>query len=161
MTHIISELDDSEYFGDGNPGYVKPLDTYQRCVSHCGGIYPIEDTGDELLSINYNTDEAQDDFMGRTSAIYTYIVEEMERMENHAEPIIKIFPSFNEGHGLTIFELLRFAYREAFPIHSNSIRDSFGALMDELEKAELICLIDGYVTMTPFGYQALTDNGYA
>lgn len=161
MTHCISKLDDSEYFGDGNPGYVKPLHTYRRCVSHCGGIYPLENTGDELLSINYNPDEAPDDFMGRTSAIYTYIVEEMERMENQADPIIKIFPSFNEGHGITIFEALRFAYREAFPTHSNSIRDSFGALMDELEKAELICRIDGYVTMTLFGYQALTDNGYA
>lgn len=161
MTHCISKLDDSEYFGDGNPGYVKPLHTYRRCVSHCGGIYPLEDTGYELLSINYNPDEAPDDFMGRTSAIYTYIVEEMERMENQAEPIIKTFPSFKEGHGITIFEALRFAYREAFPTHSNSIRDSFGSLMDELEYTGLIIIKDGYVTMTSFGYQALTDNGYA
>ncbi|MCM1139895.1 MAG: hypothetical protein NC453_15105 [Muribaculum sp.] len=161
MTHCVSKLDDYEYFGDGNPGYIKPLNTYHRCISHCGGIYPLENIDDELLSHDSNPEEGHDDFINRTSAIYTYLVEEMKRMEDQAEPTMKTFPSFNEGHGITIFEALRFAYREAFTEHPNSIRDSFGSLMDELEYTGLIIIKDGYVTITPFGYQALTDNGYA
>lgn len=160
MTHRLSRVLHSDYFGDGNPGYTIPIDTYLKYVSHYGGIYPLENGNVDLSSHECDYEYDPDDFMGQTAAIYNCIFKEMERMENREEPKIKEYPSFAEGHGLTIFEVLRFPYRESFPEDSNSIQNSFGALIDELDCAGFINMRSGYVTVTPSGFQALFDNGY-
>lgn len=161
MTHRVSKVLHSDYFGDANPGYTLPIDSYLKCVSHYGGIYPLENVSVDLPSLESDYEYEPDDFMSQTAAVYDCILKEMERMENREEAEVKEFPSFTEGQGLTIFEVLRYPYRKAFSEDSYSVRDSFGELMDELACAGFINLHSGYVTVTPSGFQALRDNDYA
>lgn len=104
----------------------------------------------KLLHLPYNHVDKPDEFIPRTSAIYTHIVESCRRIALDEEDQMVVYAPFNERPGLSISSIMELIQHDEFYV-TEGIKDSFGALIHELMVADLIQMERGFVTLTELG----------
>lgn len=140
--------DNEIYYGHGFSGnrHESPCDSFIEA----GAIVPTGEIREELLNLPYDPEDAPDDFFPRTSAIYSFIVNQKHRHDKKEEFESKIFPSFDEKPGLTLTSVLS-GTRHEYPFMGFSVRGSIGKLLEDLMCAGLITFRYGYLYPTEEG----------
>lgn len=121
-----------------------------RCSN---GIVPTGPVVEGLLNLDYDFENRPDDFTTRTSAIYTHIIETNSKIIAGEEAEIVEYPSYNEMKGLPITTILNEIFICKDYLQTDGVCDSFGALIYELEVADLIHCNKGFVTLTDSGLE--------
>lgn len=119
------------------------------------GIVTTSKRDESLIGIDYDHEDAPDEFVSRTSAIYSYIIdfEEGKLKSDDTDMAVLI----EEGRvPVAAVEALIVNGNEDF--YTKSVKDCFGSLMCELQCAELIEISKGFVLITEMGYALSKDD---
>lgn len=134
--------------GAGCPDKIIPSELNLQYAACAGAILTTPKTDKNLTAIGYDPVEAPDDFMPRTAAVYRFILEQEQCIENNTG-----FES-TEYKQLTSTGIHRIPLNTVYQwfssrtlIRANGIENSFGRLIYELEVAELIEMNDGLVSL--------------
>lgn len=135
--------------GDGLPEERDTKSTKLSILRDIGCIIPRK-IDRSLLHLPYDYVEKPDEFMPRTSAIYTHIIESCSRIVRDEEDLKVAYAPFMERPGLSIASIMELVQHDKF-YATEGIKDSFGALMHELLVANLIEIDSGFVTLSELG----------
>lgn len=134
--------------GAGYPDKVIPSELNLQYAAGVGAILTTPKTDKKLVAMSYDPEEAPDDFYPRTAAVYRFILEQEQCIENNTGFESMEYKQLTDTgvhriHLRTVYQW--FLSRAA--IRANGIENSFGRLIYELEVAELIEMSDGLVSL--------------
>ena len=131
--------------GAGSPINTHPKASGLNRIDLNGGIVPIGEVEKSLMSISYDYEDAPDDFMPRTGAIYRFIVEQAKAIENGTKFESIEYPSFKDSEAIHVNAIYEWYRSIEITSFSMGLNESFGRMIYELEVAELIQMTDGLV----------------
>lgn len=134
--------------GAGFPDKVIPSELNLQYAASVGAILTTSKIDKNLAGISYDPEDAPDDFIPRTAAVYRFILEQVQCIENNTEFECMEYKPFTDTgtrriHLNTVYQW----YLSQKSIRANGIENSFGRLIYELEVAELIEMSDGIVSL--------------
>lgn len=154
MTHCPAIPDKEIVFGQGSSEGTNGV-SLKKTKSLLPGIAPTDKRDESLIGLDYDHENAPDEFVSRTSAIYSYIIDFAEG--NLKSDDIDTAVLIEEGR-------VPIAAVEAWIVNGNddfytkSLKDCFGSLIFELQCAELIEVTKGFVLITELGYALSKDE---
>lgn len=134
--------------GAGFPDKVIPSELNLQYAASVGAILTTSKIDKNLVGISYDPEDAPDDFIPRTAAVYRFILEQLKCIENNTEFESMEYKPFTDTgtrriHLNTVYQW----FLSRASLRANGIENSFGRLIYELEVAELIEMSDGIVSL--------------
>lgn len=154
MTRQTHSLSKEIMFGDASNDKTMEFWSDNHFLKHVGAIRPELPINESLLNLPYDCEEAPDDLLPRTSAVYTYIVEQSKKV-NGCFQTEKVECPTNIGEEyLPVSKLAGFSAGTS----TLSVENSLGYLLSELRGAGCVELHNGFITITEEGYEAIENN---
>lgn len=158
VTHLRPRHEREIYAGQGDPYCLAWNSENINSPLYYGAILPLDHIRQELLNLPYDAENAPDEFMSRTSVIYSFIVEQKRRFDNGEGFETEELPCYS---GTTPLFLISFARSLSLYDQHNkgrSIRACFGNLVDELRGTGLIELGYGKLTVSQDGWNLVNGE---
>lgn len=151
MTHIQSGPDFDVVVGWGTPERPSWEDVCDNEPRSFAGIYTLS-VDNSLIGIPFDgEDTCSEHFIPKVSAIYSYIVEEQERVKA-GQGLEEIhFPAVEENDAVHLSCLMSKFIKRGIEFKTDSIENSFGALIYRLVLTGLIDISNGLVKLTDRG----------
>lgn len=148
MTHIQSIRDTEVCYGVGYPEIMPGESPIENRLTLIDAIRPIDTVEESLLGLEYDHKQAPDSFLSRTSAIYSFIVEQTQREKDGEKPEVIEVPSFEETESIPVADIMGLQGKWHNGQHSFSVNHSLGKMLESLYIAEFFEYDgDGYVYM--------------
>lgn len=134
--------------GPGYPHKVIPTELNLQYAASVGAILTTGNTDKNLAAMSYDPENAPDDFMPRTAAVYRFIIEQEQHIENNTDfESMEYTPLTSEGARRIPLDTVYQWFSSRVTMRANGIENSFGRLIYELEVAELIELDNGLLSI--------------
>ncbi len=151
MTHIQSGPDFDVVVGWGNPEHPAWEDVCDKDPRSFDGIYTLS-VDNSLIGVQFDgEDTSSEHFIPKVSAIYSYIVEEQERVKAATELEEIHFPAVEENDSVHLSCLMSKFIKRGIEFKTDSVENSFGALIYRLGLTGLIDISNGLVKLTDRG----------
>lgn len=148
MTHLQSIPDTEVCYGVGYPEIMPSESPMENRLTLIDAIQPIDTVEESLLGLEYDHKQAPDSFLNRTSAIYSFIVEQTQREKDGEKPEVIEVPSFEETESIPVADIMGLQGKWHNGQHSFSVNHSLGRMLESLYIAEFFEYDgDGYVYM--------------
>lgn len=140
--------------GAGNPEKESEEDLNLDHAALLGAIIPVAPVDYGLAGIEYYPEEAPDAFIPRTAAIYRHIIRQAQRIKEKKDSEYWEYPSASEDRRTPLSTVYEWFIATETASGANSIEESFGKLIFELEVADLIEMTDGLVAIRTYTGEA-------
>ena len=158
VTHLRPRHEREIYTGQGDPDSLVWNNENINSPMYYGAIVPLDHIRQELIGLPYDAEDAPDEFMSRTSVIYSFIVEQIRRYDNGEEFETEELPCDSETSPLALIRLARSLSLSLQYNKGGSIRTGFGSLVDELRGTGLIELVYGKLTVSQDGWELVNGE---
>lgn len=158
VTHLRPRHEREIYTGHGDPGSLVWDNENINSPTYYGAILPLDHIRQELINLPYDAENAPDDFMSRTSVIYSFIVEQKRRFDNGEEFETEELPSDSETTQLSLIRLTSSPSLYRQYNKGKSIRACFGNLVDELRCTGLVEQSYGKLAVSQEGWNLVSGK---